>query len=435
MFWLSVLKRFSTASSSAPVCVKFLSSPPSPARPLSHPAKPRRFGYSVQVKRIRPSVAAKRAAGPRQPSVSRLGAPRPRIQDVANLAGVSLGTVSAVLNHNGRASEETRTHVQRAIAQLGYRPDLYASNLARRQTRVFGVIVSNLQNPFFAETAQAIEEEAARHGFQISLMATNFSPEQHRIAVRQLLGARLAGIAVITSEHDEESRRMIAASGVRAVFLDSGKAEERAAIVRVDSRGGMKAAVSHLIELGHRRLLYVRNSQEASGPPLLSHKLRDRGFAAAVREYSEAELKTIVVDMRGPGADAGERAIAEVFGKTRFTAVIAITDMVAMGVYRGLQARGVRIPQDVSVVGFDNTYFSRFLNPPLTTVDVSRGELSRMTVEALLKDRGVKPKLEHLRTSLVLRESTAPPRARGRSDAGQGVSTKRDRQRSENRQR
>ena len=336
---------------------------------------------------------------------------RPKIQDVAVSAGVSLGTVSAVLNGKGRVSTITRDRVQETIARLGYRPDLYASNLARRQTQVFGVIVSNLQNPFFAETAQAIKEEAARHGFQISLMASNFSPEQHRSAVQQLLGARIAGIAVITSEHDEPSRQLIAASGVPAVFLDSGKPGGNLNVIRVDSRGGMKAAVEHLIQLGHRELLFVRNSQEANGPPLLSHKLRDQGFAAAVRACATQDLKTTVVDMQGPGADAGELAIASVFGKVQFTAVIAITDMVAMGVYRGLQARKLCIPEDVSVVGFDNTYFSRFLSPPLTTVDVSRGDLSRITVEALLNKNTRTRKMIHLCTKLVLRESTAAPHA------------------------
>ncbi|HZY72580.1 MAG TPA: LacI family DNA-binding transcriptional regulator [Edaphobacter sp.] len=332
-----------------------------------------------------------------------------RIQDVASFAGVSLGTVSAVLNNNGRVSASTRAHVQAAIASLGYRPDLYASNLARRHTRVLGLLVSNLQNPFFAETAQAMEDEAARYGYRISLTASNFSPDQHRAAVKQLLGARIAGLAIITSEDDGASRQLIDASGVPAVFLDVGKPAANSAILRVDSRGGMKAAVKHLIELGHRDLLFVRNSQEASGPPLLSHRLRDQGFAAAVRSCAIEGLKTNIVDVRGPGADAGEQAIASVFGKIRFTAVIAITDMVAMGVYRGLQARGVRIPREVSVVGFDNTYFSRFLNPPLTTVDVSRSDLSRLTIESLLKRRGNSKRMIHLPTSLILRESTAPP--------------------------
>lgn len=334
---------------------------------------------------------------------------KPKIQDVAKLADVSLGTVSAVLNGNGRISMATRNHVRKVIATLGYSPDLYASNLARRKTKVLGLIVSNLQNPFFAELAQSIEEEAAHHGLQVTLMATNFSPEQHRFAVRQLLGARIAGLAVMTSEHDEVSRQMILASGVPAVFLDSGKPTESAAVIRVDSRGGMKAAVSHLIQLGHRDLLFVRNSQEVSGPRLLSHKLRDQGFSAAVRACAGYDLKTTVVDMRGPGADAGESAIYSVLDLVRFTAVIAITDMVAMGVYRGLQARGLRVPQDISVVGFDNTYFSRFLNPPLTTVDVPRGDLSKITVDALLNKTKQTRIIVDLRTTLIVRESTAPP--------------------------
>lgn len=342
---------------------------------------------------------------PRKARSAALG--RPKIQDVALHVGVSLGTVSAVLNANGRVSEATRERVQRAIEELGYRPDLYARNLARRQTQVIGVIVSNLQNPFFAETAQAIEEEAARFGFQISLMATNFSPQQHRAAVTQLLGARIAGLAVITSEHDDQSRKLILANGVPAVFLDIGRPTESSSVIRVDSRGGMKAAVEHLLQLGHRDLLFVRNSQKASGQSLLSHKLRDQGFHAAIRACDVAGLKTSIVDVHGPGADAGEQAIHLLFGKVRFTAVIAVTDMVAIGVYRGLQARKVRIPEDISVVGFDNTYFSGFLNPPLTTVDVPRSELSRLVITALLE--ALPGKLHTLPTSLVLRESTAMP--------------------------
>ena len=322
-------------------------------------------------------------------------------------AGVSLGTVSAVLNGKGRVSEATRARVQETIRQLGYRPDLYASNLARRRTQIFGVIVSNLQNPFFAETAQAVEDEAARHGYQISLMATNFSLRQHRAAVEQLLGARIAGLAVLTSEDDKASRDLVLASGIAAVFLDSGKPTGGCSVLRVDSRGGMRAAVDHLLQLGHRHLLYVRNSQQIEGPPLLSHRLRDLGFAAAVRAGASGVLHTQIIDVHGSGADAGEEAIASVSPSARFSAVIANTDLVALGVYRGLQARHLRIPEDVSVVGFDNIYFSRFLNPPLTTVDVPRMELSQIVVQSLLG--GAPGKLLHLPTQLVLRGSTALP--------------------------
>ncbi|MBB5056240.1 LacI family transcriptional regulator [Granulicella aggregans] len=334
-------------------------------------------------------------------------AKRPKIQDVAALAGVSLGTVSAVLNENGRIGEETRRRVQEAIATLGYRPDIYASNMARRQTRVFGVIVSNLQNPFFAETAQAMEDEAAKYGYQISLMATNFLPKQHRDAVKQLLGSRLAGLAVLTSEHDEVSRRLVLASGLPAVFLDVGKPEGKVSILRVDSKGGMSAAVQHLISLGHRDFLFVKNSQKGHGTPLLSHRLRDQGFAAAIRACKVKGVKAHIVDVHGPGADAGYKAIELMYGTHKFTAVIATTDMVAMGVYHGLHSRGVQIPEDVSVVGFDNTYFSRFMLPPLTSVDVPRIELSQLVVAALLQDEP--GRLIDLETTLVIRLSTREP--------------------------
>jgi len=320
---------------------------------------------------------------------------------------VSLGTVSAVLNGKGRVSDATREHVRLAIRQLGYSPDLYASNLARRQTQLLGVVISNLQNPFFAETAHAIEEEAGRFGYQISLMATNFSPERQRAAVQQLLGARIAGLAVMTSEHDEEARRLVNESGTRAVFLDIGEACGNTSVIRVDSRGGMQAAVEHLLHLGHRDLLYVRNSQKTTQQGLRSHQLRDEGFASAIRACRVTGLNTTIVDIAGPGADAGEQAIASTYGNKRFSAVIAVTDTVAMGVYRGLQARGVRVPHDVSVVGFDNTYFTRFLNPPLTTVDVPRVELSRLAVAAILKPGP--NSLLSLPTTLVVRESTAVP--------------------------
>lgn len=347
-----------------------------------------------------------------------LNAPkRPKIQDVAALADVSLGAVSAVLNGNGRLSTGTRARIQAAITKLGYRPDLYASNLARRRTQVLGLVVSNLQNPFFSETAQAIEEEAARHGYQISLMATNFSPERQRVAVERLLGARIAGIAVITSEHDEGARDLVLSSGVPSVFLDVGRPVSNSAVISVDSRGGMRAAVEHLIHLGHRDLLYIRNSEKGGGPPLLSHKLRDQGFAAAVRACKPIPLRTHSVEVGGPGADAGERAISSIIGHVRFTGVVAVTDTVAMGVYRGLQARNLRIPHDVSVVGFDDTYFCRFLNPPLTTVSIPREQLSRMAVKALL-DANSQPDPRNslkLGTTLVVRESTAAPNAQSKT--------------------
>jgi DNA-binding LacI/PurR family transcriptional regulator len=336
--------------------------------------------------------------------------PRPKIQDVAALAGVSLGSVSAVLNDKPSVSDATRARVQAAIEQLGYRPDLYASNLARRQTQVLGVVVSDLGNPFFAETAQALEAEAARHGYRIALTATNFSEEQHRIAVQQLLDARVAGIAIMTSEHNPATQAMVQTGGVPAVFLDVGLPAEHSTNIRVDARGGMRAAVEHLIALGHRDILFLRNSLHAEDAPLLSHRLRDQGLAAAVRAAQPEGLRLHTLDIAGPAAEAGEAAIRQALGTFPFTAVLCVTDMVALGACRGLQSNGLRVPEDVSVIGFDNISMARFFSPPLTTVAISREELSRMAVASLLHSgKKPQPAVQRLATSLILRESTARP--------------------------
>ena len=332
---------------------------------------------------------------------------RPKIQDVAKAAKVSIGTVSAVLNGNGRVADATRQHVQRTMERLGYQPDLYASNLPRRQSRLLGIVVSNLQNPFFAETAQAIEEEAALSGYQISLIATRFSPERQRIAVRELLRARTTGIAVLTSEYDSETYEEVLASQVPTVFLDNGKPAKTITRVRVDAQSGIRLAVEHLIDLGHRDLLFLRNSQQTSGASLLSHSLRERGFLAAVRKHRLRGLRTRVCDLKSPGTQPSQEAFEGALNSMDFTAIVASTDVVAMMACHFLQTRGLQIPRDVSVIGFDNIEFSQYLNPPLSTVDIPRIELARAVVSALTGKTDQNDIL--IKTQIILRQSTAKP--------------------------
>src|SRR5206468_561663 len=147
-----------------------------------------------------------------------------------------------------------------------------------------------------------------------------------------------------------EAFEVIHASGIRSVFLDVGRSGPTSTNIRVDTRGGMMESVRHLIGLGHRDLLLVRNSQKTTGAQLLSHRYRDQGFHAAVRACGISNLRTNIVDVAGTGADAGYEAVGIAFGTIPFTAVIAVTDLVALGVYRGLQERGIVIPDDVSVV-------------------------------------------------------------------------------------
>lgn len=293
------------------------------------------------------------------------------IRDVAHLANVSLSTVSAVINSKNIVSEETKRKINEAIAELNYQPTLYASNLARRHTKVLGLLISELTNPFFAEIAQQFEQHAQKKGYQVSLTATNFSSLQLRACVREMLGMRVAGLAVLTSEFDEEASTILKKSNTPSLFLDVGTPGSHIGNILVDTKTGMFLAVQHLVELGHRQILFVKNSQTAKAEPsLLSHRYRSQGFMAAMRKYHATGVHSKVVDLPGPAANAGLEGIHAALREHLFTAVVAINDLVALGVYKGLHEAGLRIPEDVSVVGCDNTFICEFMNPSLTTVRV-----------------------------------------------------------------
>lgn len=330
------------------------------------------------------------------------------------MANVSLSTVSGVLNNKNNVRPETRTRVLNVIAQLGYAPNLFASNLARRRTRLIGIVVSDLLNPFFAEIAAALDDEARRRGFQTFLASTRFSTDQQYEAVREMLALRVAGIAMMTSENDPEAFALLKQSRTPAVYLDNAWAAPEIGTVHVDKRHGMFLAVKHLLELGHRSILLIKNSQAASAaaPPMLSHMERQIGFDEALHEYDPREVEVQIIDEPGEPTAAGLRAVQRALEKYQFSAVVAINDLVALGAFRGLQSAGLKIPDDVSVVGFDNTYLCEFLHPPLTTVATPRQGLADSVISMLLGlvDKEDVEKDTSLSTELFVRQSTASPR-------------------------
>ena len=352
------------------------------------------------------------AASPNPRAQKGRPAERIKIQDVARLAQVSLSTVSGVLNEKENVRPETRQRVLQVIAQLGYTPNLFASNLARRRTKIIGIIVSDLLNPFFAEIARALDNQARLQGYETFLTSTNFHPEQQCAAVRQMLSLRVAGIAMMTSENDPEAFSLLKGSGTPTVYMDNNHSAQHIGTVRVDKRHGMFLAVQHLLQLGHRRILLVKNSQQdAAIPPMHSHLERQLGFEEALRQVNSGETDVHIMDEPGEPAAAGLRAVETALQQYQFTAVVAINDLVALGVLRGLQAAGKVIPQDVSVVGFDDTYLCRFLHPPLTSVATPREDLARSVLQMLFAyidgaDHLPEPMLS---ARIVVRDSTAAP--------------------------
>jgi LacI family transcriptional regulator len=174
----------------------------------------------------------------------------------------------------------------------------------------------------------------------------------------------------------------------------------------------MFLAVKHLLELGHRRILLIKNSQQDdASPPMFSHMERQIGFEEALHQYDAKDMDVHIIDEPGEPAAAGLRAVERALKHYKFTAVVAINDLVALGAFRALQAAGLTIPNDVSVVGFDDTYLCRFLHPPLTTVATPRDELARSVLEMLYRyiDGAEQVTEPMLSASIVVRESTAPP--------------------------
>jgi DNA-binding LacI/PurR family transcriptional regulator len=334
-----------------------------------------------------------------------------RIYDVAALAGVSTATVSAVVNGQNTVEAKTRRRVLAAIKRLHYQPNLYASNLARGTTRLLGLIVSDIVNPFFAEIAYAIREQAHARGYEVSVGSTQFSREDLVAAVKRMIGLRVSGLAIMTTEMNPQILEILREHRTPAVFEDVGTVDETFSNIRIDYEGGIFKAVKYLVDLGHKRILFVRSypDVERQGSSFLSLRLRTLAFQKAVRQFRSEGIQSEIVTCPGPGPRAGQQAIHRALDQLRFSAAIAIADPVALGVLRGLHQRGVRVPQDVSLIGFDNSYLCEYLCPPLTSVNIPRAKLAEMVVDCLVRNvENKEPGRElQLETDLIVRESTS----------------------------
>ncbi|MBV9404689.1 MAG: LacI family DNA-binding transcriptional regulator [Acidobacteriaceae bacterium] len=343
------------------------------------------------------------------------------IDDVAKLARVSTATVSAVVNgRDGKVMPRTRQRVLNAIEKLGYRPNLYARTLARGRSRLLGVIISDVMNPFFAEVAQVVQSEALACGYNVLIAATQFSVHRLNDAVEHMIGMRVDGMVVITTEMDEHTLAVVRRRKIPVVFEDVGTTDETTSNLRVDYAGGIYRAVLCLAELGHTHILFAENYPSITEKRrLFSIQARSDAFAAAVKKFSN--LKSFTIARPGPPFQAGIEAAVSARSHFDFTGVVANCDPIAIGMLRGFRRSGKRVPQDISLIGFDNSAWCELTEPPLTSVDVSRSSIGTAAVEALVgmienKTPGTDIRIE---TNLILRESVgrAPKESRVSSNA------------------
>ncbi|MCA1818119.1 MAG: LacI family transcriptional regulator [Acidobacteria bacterium] len=328
------------------------------------------------------------------------------IKDVARAAGVSTATVSHVINNTRFVSEETRERVLRAVEECNYYPNEAARDLVSGRSRILGLIVSDITNPFFPELVKSIETAGFERGYDVILSNTDYDPARTSHYVRRLIERQVAGVALMTSELDASLVIELARRHVPVVILDMDAPGVNMSNLCIDYERGIDEAVRHLVALGHERIAFV------GGPPRLRSAARRRAaFAQSFRRYLPDAPPPAFVESDFK-FDGGRRAARGLLaGAPPPTAFVAANDMMALGVLHECRAAGLNVPHDVSIVGFDDVAFASISQPALTTVCLPRGEMGRLAVEALLETvdhperRGVERRVP---TYLIERGSTGP---------------------------
>jgi LacI family transcriptional regulator len=329
------------------------------------------------------------------------------IREIAKRARVSTATVSRTINRIPTVNPALAKRVWRVVDELGYYPNTQARALVSGRSRIFGLIVSEIINPFFPEIVQVFETIAVQHHYEILLTSTVNDPKRMETSVRRMIERRVDGVAVMTFGMEEPLLEDLKLRNVPLVFVDVGPARPRVSNIRIDYLHGIRQAVQHLAALRHEQIAFI------TGPlTLKSAAARKNAFVRSMEEIGLAANPDLIIEGNHT-LEGGMRAMAVLLrGRTRPTAIMCSNDMTAIGVMRQSYDDKISVPRDLSVVGFDDIRLAQFILPPLTTVQMSQAELARLAFHALLSDVEREAPAPHgteyvLQTSLVLRESTA----------------------------
>lgn len=302
-------------------------------------------------------------------------APNPTILDVAERAGVSKSLVSLVMRNAPNVSDDKRQAVLEAARELGYRPNAVARSLVQQRTNVIGVMVSDFANPFFSELLEGLEEAAEGAGYRALFNTGSRIPEREAAAVDTLLELRSDGLVLASPQLSDADIQRIPRS-VPTVMVGTDTRVAGIDVVMNDDRHGARLVVDHLVELGHRRIAHIHGGTGAGAAARLA------GFVAAMESH---DLPPITID--GGFTEAhGVDGAKEILGLDPLpTAVFAANDVSAMGVMQTLESTGLRIPDDISLVGYDNVDFAGLDHISLTTVDQPRRQIGTLAVKLLLE--------------------------------------------------
>ena len=339
------------------------------------------------------------------------------IGDVARRAGVSTATVSRVLAGLGGAGAETRERVLVAARELEYRPSAVARSLKLRTTQTLGLIITDIENPFFPQLVRAVEDVAREHGFALLLCNATNDPDREASYLDLLVDRRVDGVVIAVSGLGARHREWLAEPPLPVVLVNTVAPGLPHPSIASDSVDGGRQAAAHLLDLGHRRIgVLTAGARNADAPA------RVAGVRRAVEEHGLSPGAVPIV-VGEPGVGGGESALGQLLADAPgTTGVVAYNDLMAIGAMRAIRASGRTVPGDISVVGFDDVAIAAYTDPPLTTIAQAIGELGRWAVERLVErlsdgasaldghgPTGVAPPGTVLPVRLVARGSSGPP--------------------------
>lgn len=324
------------------------------------------------------------------------------LKEVARCARVSKITVSRVLNNAPVVKNTTRTRVLKAVQELKYQPDFHARSLAAGKSRSIGVIVSNIENPFFLDIYKAVETGARAKGYEVIMANADYRSERLVASVRLMIGQRVAGLAAVVSEMDPESIEDLNGYGIPVVYCGVGAQRDNITNIRVNYRRGMDKLTDYLRGLGHRRMGVVGNHGM-----LRPVDERVNVVLESLARYPDMEVQT-AVDMDNP--EGGRRATRTLLSAhPELTAIVFVNDFMAVGAMREIRERGLRVPEDISVTGFDDVALAQYWYPALTSVHIPRDHIGQRICDALVSDEEKMLAREMvIEPELALRDSTGP---------------------------
>src|ERR1700758_4676537 len=328
------------------------------------------------------------------------------IREIAKRARVSTATVSRTINRIPTVNPQLAKRVWSVVEEMGYYPNTQARALVSGRSRMFGLVISEITNPFFPEIIHVFENIAVQHGYEILLASTGNDPKLMETSVRRMIERRVEGVAIMTFGMEEVLLEDLKVRKVPLVFVDVGPPVPRVSNIRIDYLHGIRQAVQHLAALRHEKIAFI------TGPlRLKSAVARQQAFIQSTREIGWEAAPEMIVE-GDHTMEGGMAAFATLLDRpTRPSAVICSNDMTAIGVMRKSHDAGVTIPRDLSVVGFDDIRMAQFVIPPLTSIQMSQAELARIAFQALMTDVERETPAQYgseyvLKTNLVLGEST-----------------------------